>query len=258
VQQAAKVHVLPHADFTATTVCVGNPNAFTSQSSVVSGENLLHTWQFNNEATAHLKNPTYTFAADGSQQVWLWVQSELGGCRDSVEKTVGVYPLPLAYAGRDTSVELGYSVELSASGGIFYQWLAASGIAATDVSNPVVTPTAATQYVVRVEDEHGCVAYDSVVVRVAGTQRITPSTVITPDGNGENDTWVVRNIESYPDARVRVLDSRGVVVLDCTDYKNDWDARSRQGDVLPSGTYYYIITFGDTGKLCKGAITVLR
>ncbi|MDR1225465.1 MAG: gliding motility-associated C-terminal domain-containing protein [Prevotellaceae bacterium] len=258
VQRETKVHVLPKADFAASHVCVGKPSVFTSLSSVASGENLLHTWRFNDEATANLKNPTHTFAADGSQQVWLWVQSELGGCKDSVEKTVGVYPLPLAYAGRDTTVELGYSVELSASGGIFYSWLTAPGIATTDVGNPVVAPTTATQYVVRVEDEHGCVAYDSVTVRVRDTQRVTPSTIITPDGNGENDTWVVRNIEHYPNARVRVLDARGAVVLDRTGYKNDWDVRNSNGDTLPGGTYYYIITFGDTGKLYKGAITVLR
>jgi hypothetical protein len=70
--------------------------------------------------------------------------------------------------------------------------------------------------------------------------------------------WTVRNIERYPDALVRVADARGTVVLNRTGYRNDWDARSRQGDVLPAGTYYYIITFGDAGRRYKGAITVLR
>jgi gliding motility-associated-like protein len=258
-QQEAKVHVLPKADFEATYVCVGKPSAFTSQSSVASGENLLHAWRFDDEDTSSFKNPTHTFASAGSQRVWLWVQTDLGGCRDSVEKAVAVHPLPQAYAGRDTSVELGYSVALSADGGVRYSWLAApAGIAAIDVGNPTVTPTRSTAYVVRVEDANGCVAYDSVVVRVTDTQRITPSTIITPDGNGENDTWIVRNIENYPDARVRVMSSRGVVVLDRVGYSNDWDARNKNGDALPSGAYYYIITFSDTGKLYKGAITVLR
>lgn len=258
MQQEARVHVLPKADFDATYVCVGKPSVFTSKSNISSGENLFHTWKFGEEGYSGLKNPTHTFTSDGSKAVRLWVQSILGGCKDSVDKTISVYPLPAAYAGADTSVELGYSVELHASGGAHYSWLAAPGISLTDVDNPIVAPTSATQYIVRVEDGKGCVAYDSVTVRVKDTQRVVPSTIITPDGNGENDTWVIRNIENYPNARVRVMNARGVVVLDRTGYRNDWDARNKNGDALPDGSYYYIITFNDTGKLYKGAITVLR
>jgi gliding motility-associated-like protein len=252
------VHVLPKSDFEATYVCVGNPTQFISKASIASGETLYHTWRLDNNAASHLNNPSYAYASSGSKQVWQWVQSSVGGCKDSIVKSLTVYPLPLAYAGVDTSVELGYSVELRAGGGFSYSWFSAPGMGSTDVNNPMVTPSTTTQYVVRVEDANGCVAYDSVIVHVKDTQRIVPGTIVTPDGNGENDTWVVRNIESYPDAWVRVLNSRGMVVLDQTNYGNDWDVRNRNGDALPGGTYYYLITFRDTGKTYKGAITVLR
>jgi gliding motility-associated-like protein len=254
----AKVRVLPKADFDATSVCVGNPSYFTGRASIASRETLRYFWVLGEGVTSSQKNLQHTYASSGNRQVRLRVQSDVGGCKDSVEKLVAVHPLPAASAGSDTSVELGYSVELQASGGVAYSWLSAPGLANAAVSNPPVAPTVATQYVVRVEDENGCVAYDSVVVRVKDTQRVVPSTIVTPDGNGENDTWVVRNIESYPSAQVRVVDARGVVVLNRTGYLNDWDARNQHGDILPDGTYYYIITFGDTGKLYKGAITVLR
>jgi gliding motility-associated-like protein len=256
--QAARVHVLPQADFDATSVCVGFPSSFTGRASIASGETLSYLWELGEGATSTLRSPRHTYVSSGVKQVRLRVQSSTGGCRDSVERQITVYAPPPASAGADTSVELGYSVELQASGGVAYSWSSAPGISNTTVSNPLVAPSIATQYEVRVEDENGCVAYDSVTVRVKDTQRITPSTIITPDGNGENDTWTVRNIESYPDAQVRVVDSRGTVVLSCTGYRNDWDARNRHGDILPAGTYYYIITFGDTGRVYKGAITVLR
>lgn len=256
--QAARVHVLPKADFDATSVCVGATTSFTGKASITSGETLSYFWELGEGATSSLRTPQHTYASSGGKQVRLRVQSAVGGCKDSVERLATVYALPAASAGPDTSVELGYSVVLQADGGVAYSWSSAPGIANTAVSNPAVAPTVATLYEVRVEDENGCVAYDSVIVRVKDTQRITPSTIITPDGNGENDTWTVRNIESYPDALVRVIDARGAVVFSCTGYRNDWDARNRHGDVLPAGTYYYIITFGDTGKVYKGAITVLR
>lgn len=256
--QAARVHVLPKADFDATAVCVGTPTSFTGTASITSGETLSYFWTLGEGATSTQRAHQHTYAGSGSRQVRLRVQSNVGGCRDSVEQLVTVHALPAASAGPDTAVELGYSVELQAGGGAAYSWSSAPGISNTEVSNPMVAPTVATQYEVRVEDENGCVAYDSVIVRVKDTQRITPSTIITPDGNGENDTWTVRNIENFPDAQVRVIDARGSLVLNRTGYRNDWDARNRNGDVLPDGTYYYIITFGDTGKVYKGAITVLR
>jgi gliding motility-associated-like protein len=256
--QAARVHVLPKADFDATSVCVGAPTSFTGRASITSGETLSYFWELGEGATSSLRAPLHTYASSGSKQVRLRVESSIGGCKDSVERQATVYALPPASAGADTSVELGYGVALQAAGGVSYSWRSAPGISNTAVSNPVVAPTVATQYEVRVEDENGCVAYDSVTVRVKDTQRITPSTIITPDGNGENDTWTVRNIESYPDAQVRVVDARGAIVLNRTGYRNDWDARNRHGDILPAGTYYYIITFADTGRVYKGAITVLR
>jgi len=252
------VFVLPKADFEASAECVGTPNTFTSHAAIASIEPLLHAWRFEGEGTSSRQNPQFTFAGDGSKQVWLVVQSATGGCKDSVAKLVTVYPLPRASAGLDTSVELGYGVALQAGGGAYYRWSEADGLTDIFAASPTVTPSATTQYVVRVEDVNGCIAYDSVTVNVRPTQRIVPSTIVTPDGNGENDTWTIRNIESYPDAQVRVLSSRGVVVLNTTRYRNDWDVRNSSGDVLPDGTYYYIITFADTGKVYKGALTVMR
>jgi gliding motility-associated-like protein len=257
--QEATVHVLPKADFDVTSVCVGYPTGFTGKASITSRETLSYFWDMGEGITSTLKNHNHTYASSGNKQVRLRVQSDVGGCKDSVEKSLTVFPLPAANAGADTSVELGYSIELQASGGVAYSWHSSHGMTNTSAENPLVAPTVATQYVVRVEDEHGCVAYDSVIVYVKDAQRITPSTIITPDGNGENDTWVVRNIENYPSVRVRVVDARGVVVLDRTGYRNDWDARNQQGDILPAGAYYYyFITFDDTGRVYKGAITVLR
>jgi gliding motility-associated-like protein len=256
--QEVRVHALPKADFSAEAACVGFPNAFASTSVVASAEALRHLWRFEDGATSTLANPQHTFAGHGSRRAQLVVQSEAGGCKDSVEKSATVYPPPLASAGRDTVVELGFGAALQASGGLYYRWSDAPGMSAPHDRTPLVAPTATTMYVVEVEDEHGCVASDSVTVGVKATQRITPSTLVTPDGNGENDTWTVRNIESYPDAQVRVLNARGVTVLSCTGYRNDWNVSSPGGAPLPEGTYYYIITFKDTGKVYKGAITVLR
>jgi len=64
--------------------------------------------------------------------------------------------------------------------------------------------------------------------------------VITPNGDGYNDVWVIEGIQGYPGSTVQVFDKWGDRVLDKTGYQNDWNGSGRNG-LLPDGTYYYLI-----------------
>jgi len=87
---------------------------------------------------------------------------------------------------------------------------------------------------------------------------VIPSNVITPDGNLENDVWVVQNIENYPKNNVSVFDRWGREVFTAKGYQNDWGATNRNGHLLMDGTYYYVLEFPEVDKIIKGAITVVR
>ena len=43
--------------------------------------------------------------------------------------------------------------------------------------------------------------------------------------NGQNDFWVIQNIENYQDGKIAVYDRWGGEVLNTTEYQNDWDGR---------------------------------
>jgi gliding motility-associated-like protein len=58
--------------------------------------------------------------------------------------------------------------------------------------------------------------------------------VFTPDGDGKNDFFEIRNIEDYPDAELVILNRWGTVVYETAGYKNDW-----KGDDLTEGVYFY-------------------
>lgn len=60
--------------------------------------------------------------------------------------------------------------------------------------------------------------------------------VITPNGDGKNDKWILKNINYYPDILVQVFNKLGDKVYERRGYQNDWD-----GGNLPSGMYYYLI-----------------
>ena len=82
---------------------------------------------------------------------------------------------------------------------------------------------------------------------------------ITPNGDGLNDFFEIRGIADYPDNNVKIYNRWGVLVFE-TDGYNESDnvfrgvsngrATINQGRELPTGTYYYILTF--TGETPEG------
>jgi hypothetical protein len=71
--------------------------------------------------------------------------------------------------------------------------------------------------------------------------------VITPNGDGKNEVFVV----PVPHSRFEVFNRWGKSVFKSEDYKNDW------GKGVPNGTYYFVV---DTpaGNYCKGWVEVLE
>jgi len=83
---------------------------------------------------------------------------------------------------------------------------------------------------------------------------VTPNDTITPNGDGQNDTWVIENIWRYPNASVQVFNRHGVKVFEGRNYQDDWGATSTEGGsgILPANSYYFIINlnqpeFGEYG-----------
>ncbi|RYE37171.1 MAG: gliding motility-associated C-terminal domain-containing protein [Sphingobacteriaceae bacterium] len=87
---------------------------------------------------------------------------------------------------------------------------------------------------------------------------LAANNVITPNGDGRNDTWVIKNIEQYPNNTVKVMDKSGNVIYNARGYNNNWDGTYNNGP-LAQGTYYYIVDFGEGEDLVfKGFITIVR
>lgn len=75
-----------------------------------------------------------------------------------------------------------------------------------------------------------------------------PNDVLTPNGDGINDTWIVINAERYPSASVKVYNRWGNEVYSTKGYSNDWNG-SYNGETLPTGSYYYSIDQNGDGTV---------
>ena len=97
--------------------------------------------------------------------------------------------------------------------------------------------------------------YQITVYRGEPIGDITATNILTPNGDGKNDTWVVKDIELYPDNNVTVYDRGGRAVYTKHGYKNDWSG-TVNGQPLQEGTYYYVVNLGHRQFL--GYITILK
>lgn len=77
------------------------------------------------------------------------------------------------------------------------------------------------------------------------------SQAITPNGDGKNDTWIIKGVEHYPQAHLSVYNRWGEVVFEVTTgYNNDWGGNFKNNqDVLPTGPYFYVIDFENDGQI---------
>ena len=86
---------------------------------------------------------------------------------------------------------------------------------------------------------------------------VTVNDVITPNGDGYNDYWVLENISYTEGCNVKIFNRWGAQVFETNSYDNTWEGKSNNGEILPEGVYYYIIQCYDNISF-KGHITVIR
>jgi len=173
---------------------------------------------------------------------------------DSIE--VIVFALPVADAGLDTNVALGFSTVLTGSGGISYSWSPITGLDNPFDAYPVATPIVTTTYTLTVTDINNCSASDSVIVTLNGDVLLNVRNIITPNGDGFNDVWHIENILNFPNNTVSIFNRYGQKVYETSSYVNDWDG-TYNGDLLPDGAYYYVIVLTDTNDTYKGSVNIV-
>lgn len=88
------------------------------------------------------------------------------GCKDTATAVINAYPIPNVKAGADVAVCRGSVAQLNATGAAAYVWIALPSLSCTSCASPLAAPTDSTLYVVTGTSAFGCVATDSVTVRV--------------------------------------------------------------------------------------------
>jgi gliding motility-associated-like protein len=79
----------------------------------------------------------------------------------------------------------------------------------------------------------------------------------TPNGDDNNDTWIIENLEMFPNAVVKVFNRWGQLVYEGHVGDDPWDGQNLQGNFVPTGSYQYIINLFNRTEPITGIVTVV-
>jgi len=244
----AKVNPLP--DITITT---SNGTLFCAQDTTT----LFAVFNGNYDYNWSTGDTLFSTLIDSSLTVNLIITDVVTGCVNSTSVDVTELPAPTAYAGLDTTINMGENIMLTGTGGGSYLWTPGASLSDSTSSNPTASPLITTTYILRVTNSSGCTDSDTVSVTVEEVINLVITNLVTPNADGFNDTWYIQNIDLFPGNKVRVYNRAGQPVFTMDDYDNTWGGTFK-GALLPDGTYYYVVTFADSDSELKGSVNILR
>ncbi|PCJ28531.1 MAG: hypothetical protein COA97_00865 [Flavobacteriales bacterium] len=156
-----------------TVICVGTSTILGGAPTGSNGS--IYSWTpatTLNDST--IANPTATPLATTT---YFLTVTDTNGCIDMDTVTITINPLPIVDAGLDTSICIGDSIQVNATGAASYQWTPNTTINNNGISNPIVFPTTTTTYFVIGTDTNGCINIDSVIIIV----NMLPTIIINND-----------------------------------------------------------------------------
>jgi len=107
-------------------------------------------------------------------------------------------------------------------------------------------------------DDLGVQAFDDLKVSVleGKSNPIGAMVLFTPNSDGFNDLWTIKNTSMIEGCPLNIFNSLGKEVYSTGDYQNDWNGLSN-GQPLKDGDYYFVFKCADR-KTYSGALRLMR
>lgn len=161
-------------------------------------------------------------------------------------------------AGEDITIIEGASTGLAAHSEHEGQvnWSPNHGLLNAQTLSPTASPDFTTSYTVLLENSNGCVAEDEVTVFVNEPEF---NVGISPNGDGINDHWIIKDIDQYPDNTVYIYNRWGNLIYEQYGYDNQTKVFEGKANrltnitygELPAGTYFFHIQVSGKHQLEK-------
>jgi gliding motility-associated-like protein len=212
--------------------------------------------------------PTFANLSPGAYEL---VVRDAYGCTTLENATLSPPTLPELSLPAVLNLQLGDSTQLQPLTNLqpdeilSWQWSPATGLSCTDCPTPWATPLRGTVYTLTISDLSGCEAQAKIQLRVDRTRNVYAPNVFSPNGDNENDRFLIFGKGVVDVRSLMVFDRWGTQVFGETHFPiNDesagWDGTFR-GNLLNPAVFVWVaeIEFVDGAvELFSGDVTLLR
>lgn len=206
----------------------------------------------------------FTKVAPDYTRAYHFIASYPNGCIVDSPILVTVYKVN-ADAGEDRVIGDGSTTVLggpmSTEGTSFrYRWFPTNFLDNALAPNPTSSPFYDISYVLQVTNEYGCVANDTMVIKVACNDVALPNAFTPEDHSNNNDFFGLFNKNIVKLNYFRIFDRWGKEVFSTTDVSKQWDGQSNGVDCAYGVYVWSVDGFCSSGKrLSKsGNVTLIR
>ncbi|MCK5824079.1 MAG: gliding motility-associated C-terminal domain-containing protein [Ichthyobacteriaceae bacterium] len=220
-----------------------------------------YTWMLDGDTLFGEELPIHNAVMPGEYVVNVTELDTEWGC--SLSDTIYV-----EFSGDETGVRqklveasVGDVISLDAYGGYDYLWYLLDGEKYVLIQDggetlDVIVETS-NKYQVKILSNDGCDNTYDVEVILDDFSSDDIQNLVTPNGDGVNDNWVLpESIVMIEGVEVTILTRQGSIVMQKKLYSNDWP-QLNGGANLPAGTYYYVIKQPKKNPI-MGSVTIFK
>jgi len=235
-------------------------------------DNITYAWTGPDEFKSTLAKPViYNSTNENSGEYTLNVIDKNKCSSGTTIAAVTVHTIDLTIATPPTICE-GLSVLLEVKNpqtSWSYLWTGPDGFI-SNKNSPFITQVDSDKlgtYTIHVTDERKCTATETITITFAACEdKFTVPEGFSPNGDGINDFLIIRGLSNYPNHSIVIFNRWGEKVYQAAPYNNDWKGLSQfgivvgvgAGDVLPEGTYFYLLDKNNGEDPIKGSIYLKR
>ena len=235
--------------------CVSNPVVQFNNNTINPAQ---FVWDFGDGGFSQEQAPQHTYNTTGTYTVKLFGTSDLCGVRDTVEKEIVIRDLTdkneftVEYTPCETDV-LQATFRGQGSGFQVKDWYVNDSLVVSTSRNLFYFKFPAQgRYVIRLESEDTiCNRVDTYseildVFSKGGDAPYRVPNVFTPNGDGDNDQFSVvsKNPLEVSAFHFKIFNRWGVQLFQTQSDKDGWDGNF-DGNQVPQGVYYYLLSFRD-------------
>lgn len=227
-----------------TEVCPGDTVNFVDLSTSTYAINKW-LWNFDDNSPIDTnQNTKHVFRFGGLYNVGLITMNEQG-CVDTLFKKILVDPFK-PFTGNDTTIVKGEKINFNPSDNGSYAWQPSTYLSNPNIYNPTghFVDTGTFTYIIRVVSNTGCIAFDTINIRVLGNPYIAVPNAFTPNGDGKNDVFRPLLVGYQSVRYFRIYNRYGEEMFSTTNINDAWDG-TFNGQNQELGTYYWMLGVKD-------------